>query len=349
MKRISSILLFSLVFLPACLIKPPEEEPDRWFTAFEEELVTPIRNIHASPTQMYAVSDDEFIRLDNNNQVVERRQILLPRRFFGRPSLSDYVFVRVTRQEETDQVIEFHLTRNAAARVDVTFSELIAEFGDELFPEDNSRYSGAFNDSGTQFLLPTLNFSKDVFSMILFDIELNTTNTAFESVKVNKVIPIDEMPNDPKSLSSIRYINGHFYLASLNGAFRVSPQGDYETILQDWIVDFFTFDGKIFATGSGSDLQVSEDNGLTWERDNDTDDPTDLRFVEVTNEQVFTQNFIGFPFQLSTENLVDATTLKLNKDFPDDLAAYNNIRFFYDRYYLTVQKELYYTLELFTE
>ncbi len=349
MTRIAALLMIgSLLTLTACLIKPPPEEPDLWEAVLTEPFLNPIRNIHTSLTQLYAISDDEFIRLDNNNELLERRRLNLPFRFFGRPSLSDQVFVRVTRQDNNDQVIEFHLAKVAGQQVDITFSELISQTGDELFPEDNARYTGAFNADGSQFVIPTLNFSKDIFTFLVFDILLNSAGSAFESVELAKAIDIPDMQNDPKSLSNFKFINGFYYASSQNGGFRINPNGQFDELFSTWMLDFFAFDGQLYATGSGSDLHESTDNGLNWNRVNDLDDPTELRFTEVANEQVFTQLFTGFPFQLSDDDLLKAKDLKFNKDFTADVAAYTNILYFFGRYYITLQKELYFTTDLQT-
>ena len=349
MTRITAILLVGLLLaVNACLIKPPEEEPDLWESALQDPFKNPIRTIHSSLTQLFAISDDEFIRVDNNNQLLERRQLDLPFRFFGRPSLSDQVFVRVTRQINIGQTIEFHLTKVPGQIKEITFSDLEIETGDILSPEDNARYTGAFNGAGTQFLLPVLNFSKEHFTFLLFDIELDAGNAAFETVKLAKTIHIPDMPNDPGSLNNLKYINGHYYASNLNGGFRISSNGQYQKIFQPWMVDFFSFDGNLYAVGSGNDIHESTDNGLSWERINASDDPSELRFIEVVNDQVFTQRFTGFPFQLADEDFVNAKDIKLNKDFTDDVAAYSHIRYFFGRYYMTVQKELYFTTDLQT-
>ncbi len=346
MRRILILLLLALfIGQSACLIKPPEEEPDPWTLAFDDATITPIRNIHASLTEFYAITDDEFIRLDNNNEIVERRKLTLPFRFFGRPQLSDNVFSRVTRQGQTDQIIEFHLSRVPGQVYNYSFEQLEAETGDQLFPEISGRYTAAFNDAGTQFLIPASNSSKDIYTLLLFDIELNSTNSAFVNVSLRKNIDIIDLQNDPSSISNTRFVDGHFYVTSLNGAFRIDSEGGVTKLFQQWMLDFFSFQDSLFVTSSAAQLFYSANDGDSWEEWKENE-RTALQYVEVVNGNTFSQPFVGFPFEMSDENLLNTRKVKLNADFVDDVSAYNNIRYFFGKYYLANQKELYYTDDL---
>ncbi|MEM1320160.1 MAG: hypothetical protein AAGG75_07885 [Bacteroidota bacterium] len=343
MQRILAVLLFALlVGQSACLIKPEDEIPDPWKLAFEDATITPIRNMHASPTEFYVITDDEFIRLDNNNNIIERRKLTLPFRFFGRPQLSDNVFTRVTRQGQSDQIIEFHLAKIPGQVYNYSFEQLEAETGDQLFPETSGRYTAAFNDVGTQMLLPASNSSKDIYTLLLFDIELNSNNSEILNVSLRANIDVTDLQNDPNSISNTRFVDGHYYVTSLNGAFRVGPDGSVTKIFQQWMLDFFSYEDSLFVTSSAAQLFTSSDSGLSW-REWDEENRTELQFVEVANNNVFSQPFTGFPFQMADEDLLSTRKVRLNQDFVDDVSAYNNIRFFFDKYYLANQKELYFT------
>ena len=181
---------------------------------------------------------------------------------------------------------------------------------------------------------------------MLLDIKFNASRTAIIEVNVNRRINIPDLPADFQTLQNTRYIEGFYYLTSLDGTFRLSPTGDVQRIFREWFFDVFSHKGQLYATSAGGQLYTSMDNGLNWERSGNR--ATDLRYVESQNDQVFTHAFIGAKFQLSDETLLKASDIRYNLDFPDDLAAYNNIRFFNNRYYLTVQKQLFFTTDLQT-
>ena len=344
-QRIAILTFVSLSFFSSCLIKPEDPEKDLWFPILETQTITPIRNIHAAGNEFYAISDDEFLRFDEENKLLERRPLLLPLRFFGRPALSDDAFIRVTRQNDNTQIIEVHSTKTSNQILDIDLNDL-ANPGEELISDANARYTGAFNATGDQYLLPCLSLPDYFFSCLLLDIKFNASRTAIIGVSVNRRINIPDLPADFQTLQNTRYIEGFYYLTSLDGTFRLSPTGDVQRIFREWFFDVFSHKGQLYATSAGGQLYTSMDNGLNWERSGNR--ATDLRYVESQNDQVFTHAFIGAKFQLSDETLLKANDIRYNLDFPDDLAAYNNIRFFNNRYYLTVQKQLFFTTDLQT-
>ena len=163
MRHIATLLgILCVFFFQSCLIKPPAKIPDPWEEVFSDELITPIRNMYNGIAQFYIISDDEFVRIDNNNEVTERRQIQLPSRFFGRPSLSENIFVRTTRLD-TAQVIEFHLTKVADEVEYIRVDDLEQQIGDLLSHLSKGRYTSAFNNDGTQILIPFENDSKNIY------------------------------------------------------------------------------------------------------------------------------------------------------------------------------------------
>lgn len=344
------ILLFLGLSLSqtSCLIKPVDEEPDPWTNALNFSTNTPIRNLHAGEVEFLAITDDEFIRLNNQGDVIEKRDLSLPFRFFGRPTLSDRIFTRVTRQGQTDQTIEFHLTSVNNEILNYTFEQLETDTGDQLFPETSGRYTSAFNDEGTQYLIAAQNFTKDIYTLLLFDIQLNNTNSAFNQVSLARHIDIPDLQNDPNSISNTKFVNGNYYVTSLNGAFRLTPQGDVTKVFDEWMLDFFAFNDTIFVTSSAAKLLFSTDDGLSWEewRDNER---TELQYVEVANGELYSQPFVGFPFQKADDDFLKSKKVRLNTDFSEDISAYNNIRYFFGKYYMARQKELYFTENLLTE
>ncbi|MEO1627888.1 MAG: hypothetical protein AAFV25_22255 [Bacteroidota bacterium] len=346
MRHIATLLaILCLVLNQSCLIKPPEQIPDQWNPVFTDELITPIRNIYNGIAQFYIVSDDEFVRIDNNNAVVERRRINLPDRFFGRPTLSENIFIRTTRLD-TAQVIEFHLTKVDGVVEYLRVEDIEQQTGDLLSHLSKGRYTAAFNDLGSQILIPFENDSKNIYSFALIDIRLNGTNSDFEFITLRRVLEVEEQPVDPDGLHNVRFINGNYYVTSTNGVTRITPQGTVQHVTPLWIFDIFEQEGKIYGTGAGGGLYLSQDNGINWERDNRDSEPTSLIYVEKVNDEIFTQRFTGAPFSKAEEDLLDIKKIRLNENFTEDLGAYNNIRYFFGRHYLGVQKQLYFSDDL---
>ena len=350
MRKIYTLLLLgSFVFLsPSCLIKPIAEQADPWDKVIDDDLITPIINLYAGIVEMYAISADEFIRVDGNGDLVERRRIDLTFRQFSRPVLSENVYVRVVRPTEDIRAVEFNLTKVDGEQVVFDLEDINQLVGREVSPEVQSRYGGAFNESGDKIMVPLPN--NDYYNFVIFDIELNGTNSKFNSVTVDRIVEVPDLPYDLKDgLSNIRFVNGNYYATSLNGVVRITPNGQVEKIFQQWVIDVFEYDDKLYATDINTGLYESEDNGLTWDKIDNDDKPTGVSFAEVVNGQVVTQRFTGFPFDIANDDLKGTETLLTNKDFPDDVAAYNNIRYFRGGYYIAVQKQLWKADDLVVE
>lgn len=355
MNRFQSIILclFTVLLASGCLIRPPEPEPEVWNKVLDFETIQPYEHMLAAPTELLLLTRDEFLRLNINKELVERRPLNLPFRFLGRPMLSENVFVRLTRLDATDnQSIEFHLTKNPNETVILNLLDYVLDTDENLVIDANPRYTGAFNATGTEFLLPTINFSnlERKYVFLLFSIDLDPSKTRFEEVKLKARVEADELPAGifaADGLANIKHVNGFFYVTSLNGTVRIGSNGDLTyPIPQLPIFDFFAERDTVFAAGFGNDLHVSLDNGASFVR---RDSLTDLQMVEIANDMIFTHQANGFPFKLADDSKMNAREVSRNSDFPDDFAAYKNIVFFRGDYFMTVQKELWSTPEIFVE
>ncbi|MEM8909731.1 MAG: hypothetical protein AAGD05_17920, partial [Bacteroidota bacterium] len=92
------IVLFALVF-QSCYQLPENEEDNPW-EKLDLTTLTPIRSMYAGPLELFVATDDEFYRINTNNEVIEKRNITLPFRHFGRPALSEFSLVRLVRTLE---------------------------------------------------------------------------------------------------------------------------------------------------------------------------------------------------------------------------------------------------------
>lgn len=358
LKRGTFTIILATLMLVSCNYNRYKEQPDIW-NKLDIATNTPIRNMYAGPTELLVMTDDEFVRVGNQNQILERRAFAdLPFNFFGRPTLSRYVFVRVTTQDYPNpsgpgtvkvNQMEVHLTKDTDASESIYFNldQFAEDQGLSIVPEDKARYNGAFDTNGDLFLLPTLNITDNTYSFFLFDINLNLGKTGFagSGVTLNKRIdlPLDDISGD---IMNTNFVNGFFYVNSKWGTYRIDPNtGDYKEINKIWTLNTFEHEDKVFLTGFNDfDFYQSEDNGQTFEQVG----TSPLKFVEVENGKILSQTQLGLPWSLADDDMLGMEDLRVNKDFEDDGASYWNARYFYGRYYISIQKEIYFLDELET-
>lgn len=350
MRRISLqlFLLLALLSSAACLIKPPAPVPEPWMTLEGYTNNTNIRVLHATPSELYILSDDEFARLDVNNELVEKRRFELPFSFSGRSALSDDSFYQLIRNDSLRLELNFHLTKNPDPIERVKIENFIEPGDSGFLEEDKARNTGTYNADGTQFIIPVIQVPDSYYAFFLFDIRLNATKTAFESIDLAARINVD-LPAYSDNLNNVKFIDGFFYATSLDGAVRIDPSnGSYVKIFDAWMLDVFKFENKIYATGFGNALYVSEDNGLNFESIDlsDVQTPYQLEMIEIVNEQILSQQAIGFPFSLIESDFSSGKAITLNSDFTQDFSAYQDIEYFNGNYYLPVFKELFFGPEL---
>lgn len=364
MNHLSKICIFIVIVscLAACHYKRAKSQPDLWFP-LDFETNTPIRNMRSSLTELKLVTDDEFIRLNINGEVVERRDLTLPFNFFGfRPALGEYSFIRLVRAQVaysrpglSDSIVqkplmEMHLTKQAVQQI---YRKDIDDIdpGKNLSFEEFARVTGAYNGDESKYLLVTLNNtngSNSIHSLYLMDLGLNAQRTQSSGITVDKRIDID-LTADTRLVSNTKFINGNFYLCTEFGAWRIDPvSGTAAKIATSWIKDVFEKEGKVYLTSFNDfEFLVSSDNGTTFGPVGNNG--TSLKFVEVVNDQVFTQEQLGLPWRMAEDDLGTDSALIINKDFEDSGAEYWNIDYFYNRYYISIQKQLYYTEDLQVE
>jgi hypothetical protein len=159
-------------------------------------------------------------------------------------------------------------------------------------------------------------------------------------MEVKKRIEIPEMISEYNNLSSIRSFGTDYYIASKNGAFIINAAGQVRSITTNWMRDFFTLSGKIYATAfSDSDMMVSGDSGKTWQRISTT---SKMRLVTQVGTQLLSQDQIGNPFEVAAgAEFSELIPLQLNKDFPADPSSYRTLSYFNGDYYLSVGSQLY--------
>jgi hypothetical protein len=351
MSKLSLLALLFALVLPftSCIpltdkVVSPADNPDDypWKPIGIVSANLPIRGIHATPFELYFISNNFLFRLDDKLALLEKRLLPTDRSFFGAPMLSDNVFVRVTQNSSNDAVFEFNMARNPQVVKKIAASELVDTARRESFvPEavyDQTLQPGCFSADGTKLLLVGSINSTKVFAIIV-DIQLDFTATNFTRISVLKRVELPDLLS--KKLESVRFVNGNFYIATQNGGYRVTPAGEVKKVFNHWALDFFAIGNTLYSSPySAYDFHTSIDSGLTWKRGA----PSELKYVDVVNNRIFTKTSRG----VSYANLGDSTfTKQLKIKYNPDLfintreAVDYHIRYFKGKYFMNDGAKIY--------
>ena len=329
----------------------PEPEPTGPWESLEHRSQQVILNLHATPFEVYAITEGEFIRFDKRGELEEDRSLDKLFGTRGTPVLSDNALARVKIGDAAEQVLEFHMTRLGADVVRFTPDDF-------LQPDDNTILFnlpsgfpfGAFDSDGRRFLMPVRVFGepKDHLALLLFDVRQNATFTQFQSVELLARIDLLELGASENIVTSVRCLEDNFYVTTQGGAWRVTPDGSTTKIFSNWTLDAFETRGNLYVTGFNAyEFQVSFDDGLSWDR---VEDPSALRYVQVSaNDQTFAQPTRGAVFGISYD-LTSVTPLVYHDSIPvNDPAKFFGVAYLDDWYYFSADKTIWRTNELVAE
>ena len=337
-----SLLLLSFVF--SC--QRPFLTDDQAASKANWELVgleseRQIQGMHATPFEWYTISEDEFFRYNGDNELIEKRKLFKHSGVLGIPALTDNTFVRLTTNDNAEQVLEFHLTRNAAEIHSVIVDSLAAPGDSFVEVEFQAHDLGAFSTDGTIYMTAIEVLPERHFALLMFEVLHNQDHTSFTSIEMVKRVNLTELSTDLAKLMSIRFVNGNFYVTSQEGAWRVTPSGNIERIFNQWMLSVFPYQGDNYITGVNTfDLHKSIDNGIEWERLNHN---SELKVVTNANELLFTQTTPGLVFQLANDDLKSAREFILPEGYEHPQAIYFGAFFFADYYYFSFDREVYRT------
>ena len=335
------------ILISSCLIRPPEVlEP--WADVLNFASVTPFKNMRSTATELHLITDDAFMRVDQNGTLLERRPIPLPFKFFGRPILGNLAIARVLRKSaQGNPLVELRSTKNPDQVIDIDFTTLDdlpdTPVMDNIFPEENSRYSGVFNEQSTQLLIPAINFSNNGHTFFLLKLTYDLSGNGIDTFEVEHVVHIPAIPAASDVIDNIQFIGGNYYVVTLDGSFLIRQDGSFKRIFQGHFWDFFPAENRIFATERSRLLHFSTDGGENWQTEQDS---SALMQIEIANNEIFSHQAIGFKFELGTNDFGNPEEIVLNPEFPEDFAAYRNIAYLNGFYYLTVQKRLFRSREI---
>lgn len=344
----SALLLFTLIFNSGCVRVPgdgtntgdPELNP--WTQVEGLATTQAILNTYAVTEQLFLITGDEFIRLNPDNVVLEKRPLQGNFTKSHKPALSPNLFVRPTESGGQD-FIEFHLTKNPNVKKIIAVNDLSDISGEIVELVSDSKEIGAFSFDGFKFLIATATTPNFHHTFFEFKITLDGATRNILDISHKRLCDIPDIPADFDQIGSMEFINQHWYITSKVGVFKVNKDGDVEPIQQGYYQDVFRRNGKIYLTAfERFDMRISDDNGETWER---TPTASDLQFVTVAGETLISQTATGILPQ-TPENLADIFTLKdlrMNREMlgTDFVGSFNAFDFFAEKYYFAIGKDLY--------
>ena len=324
---------------------PNDASADWDIVNYESER--PILNMFATPFQLYAITENEFARFGYENELIEKRTLPVYNGVKGNPALSDNIFMRLTTTATASQTIEFHLTKNPTEVIKFVADSLKNSTDNHLEIDFLARRLGAFKEDGTQFLLPAKIFSNQSnhYVFFLFGFQLNPAHDEFVSVEIQHRIDVPELSADFGNIVNLKFIDGYYYVSTKEGAFRITPDGEYDRIFPQWMLDFFPYSGNIYVTGINTfDLHESVDNGETWLRRNQN---SELKMVEAVGEHLFTHVVEGHVFKWVDDDLLSFRAIDFHSNIDtDNLSNFYALAFFNNNYYFNVGREIYFTEEI---
>lgn len=341
------ILFFSTIFFSSCV---PVERVDpsastnstdtsAWKLLAGSTSDQLVRALHTTPYEMYALSNDYFFRFDNTLGLQEKRLLATDKQLYGVPVFSDNTFTRVSQNADSKQILEFHLIRNAAVINNVYANEIIDTSKKESITYDVlGRAAGCYSADGTTFFITGTVYPSYTPTAFLIDVQLNYQANDFISVKRAKRVAIPGLSTDLK-IESSKYIGKNFYLATKDGGYKIGLDGTITKLFPNWVLDFFSYKGNIYATGfSNTDFFLSTDGGETFKR---AFAGSTLRYVQNAGAQVFSQDIRGLPYAVADTSLSKIKSLKYNSTFSINPDTYYDIVYFGNSYYISVGKAVY--------
>ncbi len=304
----------------------------KWDTLNSVSAEQLIRAIHATPFELFFLTNNQFFRLDTALSLKEVRILSTDRPLFGSPVFSDNVFMRISQALNNRQVIELHLTKNSNNVQRISTDALVDTVKKQsLKITTTGRTPGCFTADGTKLLIAAELYPDFQPVVAILDIKLNFQADNFQSVTLAKLVKVPNLSTEDR-IESCRFIKGNFYLATKDGGFRVNTEGVVTRLFTTWAKDFFEKDNKIYATGfNGGDFSVSTDNGATWKK---MPGGSELQYVEVANGQVFSQIQRGLIYNLADSALAKVKQINYNAGFPiNKFDIYSDVKYFNKKYY----------------
>ncbi len=346
MRKFFLLIVLIMQLLNGCLVPLEPVKPDNlsgaatWvpIPGFSSEQI--LRALYATPTDLLALSNNQFSRFDRNFNLLEKRPLPIDRQLYGVPVLSDNTFMRVLQNSDNKQMLEFRSTRNGTEIKNVLTTNLIDTLKKESFVFDVlSRTPGCYSADGTKYLITGVVYPSYKPTAFILDIQLNYTSTGFVSIKPVQRLELPNLSTDGK-VESFNFLEGSFYMASKDGGYRITLDGQVKRLFPDWVLNFFEYKGNLYATGFNAiDFYVSSDLGATWKRNSK---PSDLRYICTAGGKVFSETVRGLSYGVADSTLSRVLNIQYNADFTTDRDSYYDFVFYQGKYVIDVGRLLYY-------
>ncbi|MEN9609741.1 MAG: hypothetical protein RLZZ628_555 [Bacteroidota bacterium] len=342
------------IFFTACL--PLERRRDapieptatdsKWHEVTGVNAERTIQNLYATPFELLAITENQFIRLSPENSLIEKRTLQANRVPLGAPVLSENTFFRAMQGIDNREIYEFHCVRNAQVVKRFYSTDLVRPSETFTAEHRSIRFMGAYSADGTKYFLPGVVYQGALgiphIEVIIFNIYNNLGGNDIDSVTLFKRVAFQpQVLGTSGKIESCRFMRDYFYLATADGGFRISPDGQMSQFFPHWTLDFFQKEGRIYATGfSTYNFFYTSDNGRSWLRGR----PSNLRFTETVGSYVLSQKERGARYMLGDSTLLNIKEIQYNDNtnFPNVPNYYYGATFFQNKYYLNAERKLFY-------
>ena len=321
-----------------------EEQPWQDSVAVFRERVL---GLLATPSELYVATESEFVRFGTSDDAilseVERRPLVRRYANLGQPALHPLIFARGLRDiGDGAESVQFSLVQNAGATRVIPIDSLSSvpltlAFGGQVV--------GAFSRTGRIYLQPVYRRDTRRVALLRFEIDFDPTFTSFASLRYTGLIDLPNVREIDRAVSTVKYIDGMFYVATKEGAYAVENSGRVERIIAPSasIRDIFRYEGTYYATQSTDGPLFVSQEGRSWAPSGIV---TDFRLVKAIGGQLVTQELEGWQWRLAEDVDEPARALLLNEDFPRQNDAYFGLARLSKTYYMSIDKRIVRTEQL---
>ena len=207
---------------------------------------------------------------------------------------------------------------------------------------------GAFSRTGQIYLQPVYRRDTRRVALMRFELAYDPTFTSFASLRFTGLVDLPNVREIDRAVSTIKYIDGLFYVATKEGAYAVTNSGRVERIIAPSasIRDIFRFEGTYYATQSTTGPLFESQEGRSWSPSGIV---SDFRLVNAIGGQLVTQELEGWQWRIADDVADRAEALLLNEDFPRQNDAYFGLARLQRTYYMSIGKRIVRTDELAAE
>ncbi len=295
----------------------------------------------ANDGELFTVTESEFVRHtmvnDSTLMEIERRPLLRQYANSGQPALHPVVFARSIRDiGNGEELIQFSLVQNAAATRVLSIDSLGVEPLSAVF---GGEFVGAFDRTGTVYLQPVYRRDTRRVAVLRFELKTNTAFTEFVSIRYTGLIDFPNVRQTERAVSTIKWLDGNFYMATKQGAYLITRTGVAERIITPSadVRDVFRYEGVYYATQSSTGPLYESQDGLAWTTSGIV---TDLRLVRVFGDQLLSHDFEGWRWNITADITQQSKPLAINESFPIENDKYFGLVNLRGKFYMSIDRRI---------